>query len=549
VLFLEDEEAPGGGSFSEDFTRIAFTETTDRPDEEEWEERVENRDDGYYAEQKLTYSHIWTYEIASGEKVQLTSGSFDNSGATWSPDGSMIAFTSNRTGTRMGDPDRLANNDIFVMSSAGGEERLLTTNQGPDNGPRWSPDGSMIAYTSSDRMNHSADNSDLKIISAAGGEPTNLTLSFDYSVGGVQWSPDGDEIYFTAAEGLTTRAYRISAEGGTPVPVLPDGDYVYSIADRAEDGSRWIVTGTSLADPSTVFLTDDGGQTLRPLFSPNEGLADFELARAETLEWTGPDGWTIEGVLTYPVDYVEGQSYPLVLQIHGGPHGRYSKTFSTGTQIWAGRGYAVLQSNPRGSSGRTLEFSAANVGDWGGKDFEDIMAGVDHVIEMGVADPERMGVMGGSYGGFMTFWTVAQTDRFKGAIGHAGISDWYSFYGQTDIPYLLEFGFGGLPWEAKDTYERWSPVEYSPDVVTPLLITHGEEDTRVPISQAEQYYRSLKKLGNEVEFLRFPREGHGISEPRHRIFLDQEQEKWFARYVLGRMTTEEPSDAGWSPEM
>jgi dipeptidyl aminopeptidase/acylaminoacyl peptidase len=160
---------------------------------------------------------------------------------------------------------------------------------------------------------------------------------------------------------------------------------------------------------------------------------------------------------------------------------------------------------------------------------------------MGVADPERMAVMGGSYGGFMTFWTVTQTDRFKAAIGHAGISDWYSFYGQTDIPYLLQFGFGGTPWETEDVYTKYSPIQYAEDVTTPLLITHGEQDRRVPISQAEQYYRSLKKMGKTVEFLRFPREGHGIGEPRHRIFLDQEQAAWFAKHVMGvtgRVTTD-----------
>jgi dipeptidyl aminopeptidase/acylaminoacyl peptidase len=170
--------------------------------------------------------------------------------------------------------------------------------------------------------------------------------------------------------------------------------------------------------------------------------------------------------------------------------------------------------------------------DWGGKDFQDIMAGVDHVIEMGVADPDHMAIMGGSYGGFMTFWAVTQTNRFKAAIGHAAISDWYSFYGQTDIPYLLEFGFGGVPWVTKDVFERWSPIEHAENVVTPLLITHGEEDRRVPIPQGEQYYRTLKKMGKTVEFIRFPREGHGIREPRHRLFLDKEQEKWIERYLF-----------------
>jgi dipeptidyl aminopeptidase/acylaminoacyl peptidase len=542
VRFIEHEDAPSNGAISDDWSMLAFTRQTDRPDEKEWEERVKNRDDGYYAEKKLTWSQIHVYDIETGDTVQITEGEFDHQGPTWSPDGQWIAFTSNRTGTQMGDPDRSDNTDLFVIPADGGEPRRLTTNPGPDRGPEFSPDGSRIAFSMVLLENHGASQSDLAVVPAAGGEPVNLTANFDYSVGGIDWSPDGRTIYFSAAQGLTSQLYKVSAAGGEITPVLPEDENVYGVADRTEDFSKWLITSTNLSDRGSVFIADNDGRNMRLLFRENDGMVDYEIAQARTLTWEGADGWEIEGVLTLPVGYVEGESYPLILQVHGGPHGRFSKTFSNGAQIWAARGYAVLQGNPRGSSGRTLEFSTANVEDWGGKDFEDIMKGVDTVIDMGVADPERMAVMGGSYGGFMTFWTVTQTDRFKAAIGHAGISDWYSFYGQTDIPYLLQFGFGGTPWETEDVYNRWSPIQYAEDVTTPLLITHGEEDRRVPISQAEQYYRSLKKMGKTVEFLRFPREGHGIGEPRHRIFLDREQEAWFAKYVMGqsgRVTTDE----------
>ncbi len=283
---------------------------------------------------------------------------------------------------------------------------------------------------------------------------------------------------------------------------------------------------------------------------PNNHLGEFEIARSETLTWKGADDWDIEGILTYPLGYEQGKSYPLILQVHGGPHGRYSKSFNSGSQIWAASEYAVLRSNPRGSSGRTYEFSNANVMDWGGKDFIDIMKGVDHVIEMGVADPELMVVMGGSYGGFMTFWTVTQTNRFKAAIGHAGISDWYSFFGQTDIPNLLNYGFGGLPTYQKEVYEKYSPIEYAANVTTPLLITHGESDRRVPISQAEQYFVTLRKLGRDVKFLRYPREGHGIREEAHRKHLEQEQVKWFKKYLFPAITSEgtKSGSGGGSPD-
>ncbi len=535
VRLVEDDSLPTNGAFSDDGAHFLFSRATERADKKEWEDRVKKKDDGYYFEKKLTWSHVWLYDLATKSKKQLTDGATDNQNASLSPDGRTVVFASNRSNTTVRDANWSNNSDLFVLPAGGGDARAITSNRGPDNAPAFSPDGRWIAYASSDRVNSSADQTDVKVVSVDGGEPRNLTATLDYSVSNIQWAPDGASVYFIAAEGLTSKLYKAAVSGGDPVEISLGKDFVIGNVSMNKDGSVWIVSGATLMDDNVVYLTGRDGANPRRVFPEHGQLNAFRVARAEPITWKGADNWEIEGILTYPLDYQAGTRYPMILQVHGGPHGRYSATFNASAQIWAARGYAVLQGNPRGSSGRTLAFSNANTNDWGGKDFVDLMKGVDHAVALGVADPEQLAVMGGSYGGFMTFWTVTQTQRFKAAIGHAGISDWYSFFGQTDIPNLLEFGFGGLPSQSKATYERWSPIEHAAKVTTPLLITHGEEDARVPIPQAEEYYRLLKKLGKTVEFLRYPREGHGIAEPMHRLHLDGEQAKWMDEHVRKRV--------------
>jgi len=531
---VEGDSLPTGGAFSADGRHLVFTQETERADKKEWDDRVKAKDDGYYTEKKLTWTHVWTYDLGSKTRKQLTTGATDNMGPAFSPDAKWVAFSSNRTGTTLRDANSSNNSDVFLVSAEGGEPRQLTTNAGPDNQPSFSPDGQWIAYASSDLRNSWADQTDLKIIPVQGGTPRNLTAGLDYSIADIEWSADGKSIYFAAAEGLTTKLYKVAVAGGAPTEVPLGNGFVFGDFSASADGSQWLVTGGTLAETGIVYLTGADAAQPRRILAEHDRLDDFNVARSEAITWKGADNWTIEGVLTYPLGYQPGTRVPTILQVHGGPFGRYSATFNVGAQIWAARGYAVLQGNPRGSSGRTLAFGAANQNDWGGKDYVDLMKGVDHVIAMGVADSSQLAVMGGSYGGFMTFWTITQTPRFKAAIGHAGISDWYSFFGQTDIPTLLEYGFGGLPSASKATYERWSPIEHAAKVKTPLLITHGENDLRVPIPQADEYYRLLKKMGKTVEFLRYPREGHGIAEPMHRLHLDVEQDKWFAEHVLKR---------------
>ncbi len=538
VLYFNDDKVPNNGVFSNDYKKIAYTKKSDRPDQKEWDKRKEQKNDAYYAENKLAYTQIWTYDVESKKQTKITPGEYDNSSLSWSPDNKWIAFTSNRTGTYIGDPNRSDNSDIWLVPSDSGSIRQLTTNNGPDNGAVWSPDGEWIAYTGSIHENSVANQYDVMVIPFSGGKSTNLTVDFDYSISGIQWSKDGKTIYFTSAQGLTSHLFKVPAkEGGKIQKVISGDEYVYGGYrgggfQMSSDGRKWLFSGSSLNSPGEVFLSDIAGKNIKNILSPTNHMQDYKVAKSEALRWISTDDWEIEGTLTYPLNYEPGKKYPLILMVHGGPHGRFTVSFSSSTQIWAARGYVVLSGNCRGSSGRTFKFSNANAGDWGGGDYIDYMKGVDHVIKLGVADPERLAVMGGSYGGFMTFWIITQTDRFKAAIGHAAISHWFSFYGVSGLPNLTAYGMGGFPWESPNNYQRFSPLKFAQNVKTPLLITHGDEDYNVRITQAEEYFRYLKKMRKVVEFLRFPREGHGIREPRHRIHLDKEQERWFKKYLF-----------------
>ncbi len=530
----EEENGVSGFEWAPDSKSIAFT-TRDVPeDKESREKKKKDRFDAVVVDSDFRWTHIWVIGLKDKEKQRLTEGAFNVAQIEWSPSGERIAAVVNYNPSQESSWRHIDDNresDILLIPATGGEPENLTPHATRSSSPAWSPDGSALVFSENEDVTVWASISNLIRVDLETGRRVNLTEKERDSVGGAQWTADGKHLYFSQGKSVYTQIYRIPERGGDPQAVTrdqgirggfeisPDGGYLaFSLNDPTRPGDIWIskIDGTAASR-----LTD-----------LNPQIADFDIAPSQAIQWKAPDGWQIEGVLTLPLDYREGQSYPLILQIHGGPYGRFSRSFSSRNQIFAANGYAILQPNPRGSTGYGIDFTVANVEDWGGKDFHnDDMSGVDHVVEMGVADPDRLVVMGGSYGGFSTFWAVTQTDRFKAAIGHAGISDWYSFHGQSDIPGLMEYGFGGYPWDAAETYRKYSPMTYVDQVKTPIMITHGERDMRVPIAQAEQYYTALKKRGVDVQFVRYPREGHGIREPNHVIDLVGRQLEWFDRHL------------------
>jgi dipeptidyl aminopeptidase/acylaminoacyl peptidase len=553
--------------WSPDGKLLAYV-TRDTPkDKAEREKRKKDKFDTIVVDSDFIYSHLWALDVETREKKRLTEGDFTVSNPQWSPNGASIAFVMSKSGLQESsfiDISDDRNTDIYVVSAIGGSPRQLTTNPGPDANPQWSPDGKLLAYTSTPEQKSWAAKTDAMVISPDDGAPRNLTKDFfESAISGessLAWAPDGNALYFSSGVGLYTHIFSVPVGGGEVAQVTRESRN-YNSFDIAgypatANSSAPAPNSQEMTQPpiwkiaytvNDSFTADDiwvaplrQTEQAKKITWANPQIRDFALAKTRVIKWKGPDNLDIEGLLISPLGYEEGKRYPLILQIHGGPYGRFTDTFNSRAQLWAAHGYAVLMPNPRGSIGYGNRFTTANIGDWGGKDFKDIMAGVDTVMARGVADPDKLVVMGGSYGGFMTFWTVTQTDRFKAAIGHAGISDWYSFHGQSDVPGLMEYGLGGQPWVSAETYRKLSPMTYVDRVKTPLLITHGERDLRVPIAQAEQYYRALKKRGVEAVFLRYPREGHSVQEPNHQIDLFHRQLEWFDSH-LG-IKREKPSE-------
>lgn len=552
--------------WSPDGTRIAFLSRLGPADEEEKKKdrsdvRVVTRSRYKSEEEKFIedrQSHIFTVKVSEAlaaedaaalEKLpkQLTSGDWNDSQAAWSPDGRQIAFVSNRT------PDRDDNNnsDIWIVSSDGGEARKLTINPGPDNFPVWSPDGKWIAYSATTRRNDTAAQSKLWVISANGGEPVDVFKNFDGAFGGavttdtssfstggsgLVWTPDGKRLIFGSADQGSSQLYSAAVDGSGVKP-LTKGEHDILGFTIARDGrSVAFVKADAITLPDVWTTSLDNATAARQLTHINQKLLDhLSLSKPEEMRFKGADGWEMQGWLMKPIGFTAGKKYPLVLEVHGGPHAMYGWGLFQEFQLLTARGMGVLFINPRGSSGYGQKFQEADRLDWGGKDYEDLMLGVDAAIARNSwVDVDRLGVAGGSYGGFMTAWIIGHTDRFKAAVPMRGVYNLQSFYGSSDATALIESEFNGFPWDNVELIRKHSPVTYAPRIKTPALIIAGEMDFRVPILQAEELFITLKKLRREVEFVRFPREGHELSrsgEPKHRVERLQRIVAWFDKYL------------------
>lgn len=571
--------------FSPDGKTIAFTMSDPKTDEEEKAEKEKR--DARVVDQDIKQVRLYVVPVepdSAGKRTarKLTGGDYSVADFDWSPDGKTIAFS--HTPTPKADDWTKA--DVAAVDVASGEVKPLAATRAAEQSPRYSPDGRWIALTISDDPPTWGFTSRVYLLDPASRALRPLAESYDRQPTIVGWSPDGKQVLISETQRTVQRLSALPADGGRPVDLSPPGLMVLAAAanrlpqpepkpgaaagerqpGRERGGEAERRRAMEPPGPKPVFRVGFVSEapdkapevfvsdldSFKPVqVSRVQDLPDLPLGKTEVVSWNAPDGKSIEGLLTYPVGYQPGTRVPLLVIVHGGPTGVFTQSFIVSRSpypiaAFASQGYAVLRCNVRGSSGYGREFRYANYGDWGGADYQDIMSGVDAMIARGIADPDRLGVMGWSYGGFMTSWIVTQTTRFKAASVGAGVTNLMSFTGTSDIPSFIPDYFGGEYWDAFETWRAHSAMFHVKGVSTPTLIQHGEADVRVPISQGYEFYNALKRQGVPVKMVVYPRQPHGLTEPKLQLDAMRRNLEWFGTWVLGarqeRAETQKPGE-------
>ncbi len=468
------------------------------------------------------HRHVFVVSIARGDCTPVTDGDWEDSQPCWSPDGKQIAFIS----ARHDDRDHDAITDVFVVAAAGGDVRRVTANDAMCKSPSWSPDGQTIAYL---RNPEWPSNATLWAADAGGGNLRAIDPAFDRDTGAgalpgavaiPHWLPGGSVVSIAADRG---RSGLIVTKEGEPTRWVAATERMAGWYSVTPDGRRAVISASTITSPAEIFVVDIESGDARQITHLNDDFtSDVSPVLAERITVRGDDG-EVDCWIMKPAEFVEGESYPVILNIHGGPFGQYGETFFDEFQVYAGAGYGVVFCNPRGGSGQDTAFARALVGDMGGPDYRDVLAAFEAALErMPWADRSRLGVMGGSYGGFMTTWIIGHDHRFKAAISERAVNDWYAMQGASDIGHSFNRMYLGETASIQDDMElmlRQSPITYAKDIRTPVLILHSEDDLRCPISQGEQLFVLLKQMRKDVEFVRFPDENHEMSRsgrPSHR---------------------------------
>jgi len=569
-------DLPKGASgpvWSPDGKTIAFSSTAEPSDSEKKKDGEEKSDvrvitRAQYRSNGTGYldpdrpAHIWTVEApkepAQAQKAkQVTSGRFSENDIVWARDSSQIYFTSRR----MLEPYyETPHTDVYAVKAGGGEPVKITALNGPIQEMALSPDGTRMALTGAidlgkDGVQRSYSEPDLFITSLEPGSTAkNLTAAYDFDIGagigGDQapprgnaasrpfWSPDGRYVYVVAAEEGRSNLKRIDAETGKVEPVT-DGNhdiFAYNATPDAAKAAVLISTATNIGD---LYILDVAAKQMSRLTEMNSELfSKLNLTEPAVIWYQSFDGKRMQAWVQRPPDFQEGKKYPLILNIHGGPHSAYGYTFDHEMQWMAAKGYVVLYPNPRGSTTYGQDFGNVIQYHYPGDDYKDLMAGVDELIKRGWVDPEKLGVTGGSGGGLLTNWVIGQTTRFKAAVAQRSIADWSDFWYTADFTLFTPSWFRGAPWEQQADFKARSPITYIDKVTTPLMLIEGEADYRTPpMSGGEQMFRALKYRKIPTVMVRFPSESHELSRsgmPRHRVERLEHIVAWFDKYLQGQ---------------
>lgn len=491
---------------------------------------------GYLSQKKHSRIHLFSIDTKKFEL--LTTTDFDESNPVFSPDGKSIAFVSNHAP----DWDRVPSSDIFLVDTApNSKPRQLTTFDGQDSSPVFSPDGNFIAYLKgSDHKLSEYNMTQLALIPVAGGQPKILTASFDRGVTSPRFTNDGKAIEFLTADDMSSYLARVPTTGGTVERILP-GQIAASSLNHIGNCTALMVSTTK--SPGEVHLFGPAG--LKKITSHNDALlSTLLLAPTEEVRYKTKDGNEPHGLLTLPIGYEQGKKYPLLLRIHGGPNGQDQHSFTFERQLFAAHGYAVLNINYRGSSGRGQQYTVSIAKDWGNKEVIDLLAGVDHVVARGIADPDRLGLGGWSYGGILTDYLIATTTRFKAATSGAGVAFPLAFYGHDQ--YIRQYDNEiGPPW--KSGLEPWLKISYpflhADRIKTPTLFLCGDKDFNVPLLGSEQMYQALRNNNVDTQLIIYPGENHGIARPSFRKDVMQRYLDWYGKYLKAASPTASTSPA------
>ena len=545
-------QSPSGLSWAPDGERMAFTkfvpadtkpfaEMPSPPKGADWAERPDvitqtyYRSDGGGYEEK-GHTQIFTLPASGGTPRQITNGPYDHgSTPTWSPDGETLLLSANRHNDRRLDP---LNTEVHAVDVASGTVTALTNRQGPDGDVALSPDGSTIAYTGFDDREQGYQVRKLYVMNRDGTNARLLTEGFGHDVQDPTFSANGRRIVFQYVDEGSAKIGSITLGGEQQV--IADHVGGTSIGRPYTSGSfslaangRVAYTHATTQRPADVAVAQAGREP-QVLTSLNDDLFDqTTIGSVEEFTYeSSHDGKTIEGWIVKPPGFDSSSDYPLVLEIHGGPFASYGPYFSAEVQLYAAAGYVVLYTNPRGSTSYGQAFGNAIHHDYPGHDFDDLMSGIDAVLERGYVDEDRLYVTGGSGGGVLTSWIVGHTDRFRAAVAAKPVVNWYSWVLTADMyPYGVKYWFPGLPWNHRDHYMERSPIAYADSVSTPTMFMTGTEDYRTPMSEAEQFYQALKLRQVETALVRVPGASHGIAaRPSHLAAKAAHVLEWFQRH-------------------